>query len=299
MNRDTLYLLASKSFAGLTEFAAALAIAHCTPAQLTASITDATTKRQLYKSARAGKGQAYIDLRSARATASLFCGQARDYLKPKLGPTFSALWAEIGFEGQNLEVPLRDGKRLSLLDGFKAYFLAHIAEESATFNITALRAQVLRDALASGVQTTTNCKFDTRSKRDAQDAAEATLLKKLRCFWTELESILDPLDPRWLKFIDRIPGDPRAPEQVDEVSASAQLGGVITLNWEDTERVARYKVFKQVVGVDAELVLAETVEDSDAQLTGLIAGTTVKLQIVATNSVGDAPASEVIELQAA
>jgi hypothetical protein len=52
-------------------------------------------------------------------------------------------------------------------------------------------------------------------------------------------------------------------------------------------------------GVDAEPVLALTVDDSAAQLTGVPAGATVKLQVVATNAVGDAPASEVVQLQAA
>ena len=59
------------------------------------------------------------------------------------------------------------------------------------------------------------------------------------------------------------------------------------------------KLFKQVVGVDVEPVLFSTVDDSDVQVTGLPVGATVKLQIVATNSVGDAPASEVVQLQAA
>ena len=50
---------------------------------------------------------------------------------------------------------------------------------------------------------------------------------------------------------------------------------------------------------EAEPVLVLTVDDSDAQITGVPSGATVKLQIVASNSVGDAPASEVIQLQAA
>ena len=102
-----------------------------------------------------------------------------------------------------------------------------------------------------------------------------------------------------MKFIDRIPGDPRVPEQVDEVTAETQPGGIITLDWEDATRAARYKVLKQVIGVDVEPVLFTTVDGSDVQITGVPSGATVRLQIVATNSVGDAPASEVIQLQAA
>lgn len=53
------------------------------------------------------------------------------------------------------------------------------------------------------------------------------------------------------------------------------------------------------MGEDAELVLALTVEDSDAQLIDVPAGATVRAQVVASNGVGDAPASEVVQLQAA
>ena len=121
----------------------------------------------------------------------------------------------------------------------------------------------------------------------------------MRVLWKELETVPDPVDSRWLKFIDRIPGDPRVPEQVEGVTASAQPGGIITLDWPDATRAARHKVLKQVVGLNTEPVLATTVDDSDAQLSGIPASAVVKLQILATNGLGDAPPSEVIQLQAA
>ena len=83
---------------------------------------------------------------------------------------------------------------------------------------------------------------------DARRATEAALEKKRSCLYRELESALDPLDPRWLRFIDRIPGDSRVPEAVAEVTATAQPGGVILVDWPDAARAARYKVLKQVVG---------------------------------------------------
>ena len=111
--------------------------------------------------------------------------------------------------------------------------------------------------------------------------------------------MLEPTDPRWLQFFDRIPGDPRVPERVEELVATAQPGGVIALDWEDATRAARYQVFKQVVGTDAEFVLAETVIASEAELDDVPSGVTVKLRIVPVNSAGDGPASEIVQLQAA
>jgi hypothetical protein len=157
----------------------------------------------------------------------------------------------------------------------------------------------LNGEFTAAVQGVTNCRQDARTKRDARDGAEAALEKKLRCLWTELESVLSPTDPRWLRFIDRIPGDLRVPEKVENVTASAQTGGIIVLDWPDAARAARYKIFKQVLGVDAQPVLAATVEDSDGQINSVPEGVTVRLQIVPTNGVGDGPASDMIQLQAA
>jgi hypothetical protein len=299
MTQDDVFRLASKSEAGLTELGVTLAVAHCTVAQLTALRTTAEQKRQAFESSRSGKGQSYIDVRAARADAVEYLIAARDLLKARFGTSWGPLWAQLGFPGPGLEIPRKDQPRLHVLNAFKSYFLANPTHENAAFNITAARAEVVHDALVAKRQVVINCVQDVRAKREERDAAVAALLKKLRCLWAELTSILEPEDTRWLKFIDRIPGDPRVPEPVQEISATAQPGGIITLDWEDADRAARYRVFKQVVGVDAEPVLALTVDDSDAQLTGLPAGATVRLQIVATNSVGPAPASEVVQLQAA
>jgi hypothetical protein len=111
--------------------------------------------------------------------------------------------------------------------------------------------------------------------------------------------LLAPEDPRWLKFYDRIPGDPRAPEKVVNVTATAQPSGIISVDWPDTPRAARYRVLRQVVGMEVDFVVAETVEDSDARLRNVPSGATVKLQIVPVNASGPGEASDAIELQAA
>ncbi len=291
--------LGHKSNSGLTEFAVTLTITHCTTAQLTTLITSAETTSNTYLASKSAKTQAYIDLRTARAAAILFLENVREFLKPRLGAEWNGLWNIVGFTGPLLAVPREDEDVLAMLRAVKAYFLPDATLESAAYQLTALKAEERITALTAAMTTANNCREDQRAKREARDAAVAALLKKLRSLWTELASVLEPLDTRWLKFIDRIPGDPRVPAAVEDVSAAAQPGGIITLDWEDTERAARYKVLKQVVGVDADLVLFTTVDDSDAQVTGLPVGATVNLQIVATNSVGDAPASGVIQLQAA
>ena len=56
-------------------------------------------------------------------------------------------------------------------------------------------------------------------------------------------------------------------------------------------RAGHYRVYQQVVGVDADFVLGVSPNDSDATLAGLPSGQTLKVYVVATNEAGDSPAS--------
>ncbi len=299
MKNDYFYQSADKSLVGLTELVVPLGVAHCSVAALTTLITDSKQARLDYKNAQHGKQQAFDALRKARSTVDPFIRRTRDYLVGVLGPVWNAGWSVVGFASRSLALPDTDAHRITVLQLTRDYFTANAAKQASQLNVTAAEATAQLAAFSAAKAAAEACRFDQRSKRDLRDTAEVALDKKLRCLWTELGSILDPLDPRWLKFIDRVPGDLRVPDAVEEVSAEAQPGGIITVDWEDATRAARYKVLKQVIGVDVEPVLFTTVDGSDAQITGVPSGATVKLQIVATNAVGDAPASEVIQLQAA
>lgn len=299
MKNDSFYQLADKSLAGLTEQLVPLGIAHCTVAGMGALITSAKQKRLDYRNAVAGKQQAQQGLRDARSSVDAFIRRARNYLVGIFGQNWSPVWSQVGFVNQSLELPATDAHRASVLELMRSYFTANPGKEAFQLNVSAAEATVQLTGLTTAKSANEACRFDRRDKRNARIEAELLLDKKLRCLWSELESLLDPLDPRWLKFIERIPGDPRVPERVDEVSADVQPGGIIAIDWEDASRAARYKVYKQVVGVDLAPVLFSTVEESDAQITGVPSGSVVKLQIVATNSAGDAAPSAVVQLQAA
>jgi len=298
-NTETLYRLAEKAALGLTTYEVPLALTHVTEALYDPVLLDTKSKSQSFNQARQTKAAAYETLRAKRADAEVFLQNTRNYLSAFIGFNWSAAWVPLGFINGSLRLPTRDPGRCQLLEKFALYFANHAAHENAALLFTATRATALGIALTDALTVVDNCKIDTRAKRDARDAAELTLENTLQTLWTELETVLPPIDPRWLKFLDRIPGDPRVPEAVEDITAQAQPGGIIALDWEDATRAASYQVFKQVVGVDAEPVLALTVDESDAQLAGLPVGATVRLQIIATNSVGPAAPSEVIELQAA
>ncbi len=299
MKLTSLLRLARKSIAGLTELGVTLNVTHTTLAQLTALYDDTLAKNVAYQAAKSGKLAATATLGTARDAAEAFVEKTRDFLKPRYGSLWSEDWPQVGFAGPSLSLPLQDEERANTLLLMKTYFVAHPTHEGAAYGLTALQAEAVLTAFLAAVQGTVDCAEDRRTTADNRRESVKALLKKLRGLWNELESVMEDLDPRWLKFMDRIPGDPRVPEAVEELTAEAQPGGIIVLDWEDASRAASYKVYKQVVGVDEAPVLALTVDESDAQLTDLPAGATVKLLIVATNAAGDAPASEEIELQAA
>jgi hypothetical protein len=299
MKMTSLFRLARKSIAGLTTYGSTLNITHTTVVALTGLYDDAVAKNVTYQAVKSGKLDATRTLNEAREAADLFIETARDFMRPRYGSTWTEDWPQLGFAGPSLAVPDVDEERIHTLGMMKTYFVAHPTHEGAAYEVTALKAEEVLDDLTAGVQGTIDCAEDRRLSADARRDSLKALLKKLRALWNELESVLDDLDPRWLKFVDRIPGDPRVPEQVEELTAEAQPGGIIVLDWEDVARAASYKVYKQVVGVDAAPVLAASVDESDAQLTELPAGATVKITVIATNAAGDAPMSEEIELLAA
>ena len=298
-NRNDYFRVARKSLAGLNQLGATLNVTHCTPQNLSDLIDAADTAGLTLDGTRDTKVDVYVELRAAREACDPFIEGCRDHLVSFLGSKWNDKWRLAGFPAQTLTLPSRDADRLATLRRLKSYFTTNTTHANATLGFDAANATTQLNNLTDAVAAVDNCLEDRRTKRQARDTAESSLDLKLRNLWKELESLLTPTDARWLKFIDRIPGDPHAPEQVTEVTATAQPGGIILVDWPDSTRAARYKVLKQVVGVDPAPVVVATVEDSDAQITGVPSGATVQLQIVATNGVGDAPASEVIQLQAA
>ncbi len=299
MKTSKFYRLAAKTLQGLNQLGVPLGLTHVAKAIYEPVYLDAKARAQAFAQARQAKSAGYAALRARREEAGAFLLAVRDYLTAFLGNTWSPAWAPLGFPTPTLQLPATDADRCSVLEKFELYFASHPEHENAAKEFTAVKAQAVCAALGESLATVDACKEDARAKRNARAAAEALLEHKHTCLQSELESLLSPTDPRWLRFLDRIPGDLRVPEKVQTVTATAQPGGIIALDWPDTVRAARYKVLRQVVGTDAEFVVVETVDDSAAEVIGLPAGATVKLQVVPLNEIGEGAPSDVIELQAA
>lgn len=296
---DSYFLDAERPIAGLQALEITLALTHVTKAIYEPLVVDAKAKHHAFNNARYAKANAYDTLRTRRETADSFLLNVRNYLTGFLGNSWAPQWAPLGFLTGSLVLPETDAGRCAMLANVVTYFAEHPTHENAAMSYTATQAGLICTPLINALAGVEACLLDVRTKRDARDAAVAALDKKISHLRKELEIVLESTDPRWLQFFDRIPGDPRVPEQVEEIVATAQPGGIIAVDWEDVARADRYQVYKQVVGTDAEFVLAETVIASEVELDDVPSGATVKLQIVPVNVAGSGPVSEVVQLQAA
>ncbi|MBI5774236.1 MAG: fibronectin type III domain-containing protein [Verrucomicrobia bacterium] len=106
---------------------------------------------------------------------------------------------------------------------------------------------------------------------------------------------MDENDSRWLAFGLNIPGAGQVPEPVAEVTVRPDGSGAVRVTWPRARRAEYYRLFAQVVGVDAEMLFRLRVKDREARLEGLPGGQTVRVQLVAANGTGEATASEVQE----
>ena len=112
----------------------------------------------------------------------------------------------------------------------------------------------------------------------------------------ELGQLLDDTDPLWLAFGLNLPGATNLPDPADSLVLTAGGPGVVLADWSDASRATRYRVFKQVLTVDANFVAVATVNDSDCTLSGLPSGKTVRIQIVSANDAGQGQPSGMAEI---
>jgi len=91
-------------------------------------------------------------------------------------------------------------------------------------------------------------------------------------------------------------GASHVPDMPEGLVLAGNGPGVVFADWADTPRAEHYRVEKQIVSVDADFVRAETRDASDATLTGLPSGKTLRVRIVAVNEAGPSVPSAVVEI---
>jgi hypothetical protein len=113
----------------------------------------------------------------------------------------------------------------------------------------------------------------------------------------ELGQLLKDDDPRWSAFGLVPPGGSDLPPAPENLILTPGEPGTMLADWSNTPRTVRYHVEIQVVGVDPDFRRDQTVTDSDATISGLPSGSTLRVRIIAVNAQDEeGPPSGVVEI---
>ena len=291
-----LFTLAEDMADGLHTHEAAIGIKQNTEAAFRPDLTAAITAQANHVAAQTAKVALSTAVTVADSNAKAFISTARNVLATYLGNGYSQTWDATGFPDQSTAVPGTQAKRQVLLQSLQNYFTANPAQENPPLNITAARAGSLFTALSDARSAANDGNTDAGQKKNLRDAAEKTLRNRMSGLVSELGQLLDDTDPLWLAFGLNEPGATNLPDVADSLILTVGGTGTVLADWSDASRATRYRVFKQVVGVDATFVSAATVTDSDYTFTGQPSGKTLKVQIIAANDAGQAAPSVTAEI---
>ena len=281
-----IFALAEDMIDGLHALEVAVGIKQNTEAALTAVRDAAQTAESDYGAAKGAKGDASTALRVADSNARAFLKAARAVLAQRLGELWSVAWEPTGFPDQSTAVPSTQDARLTLCASLKTYLTANPTQEVTDLNVTAAVAETNRAALAAARAAVNTANTTAGTQRDARDAAVDALKTAMRGLIAELGQKLSDIDPRWDSFGLNAPGSDTTPDAPEALVVTPGASGTLFVDWADARHAARYRVWLQVVGVDADFRAGTTVTDSDATLSALPSGKTVKVRVTAVSDTG-------------
>ena len=216
---------------------------------------------------------------------------SRDVLKPFLGRDHSVAWIEAGFV-DNLQVGRTGESLLRNVQGINAYLTAHPEHQNAALNITAERFANLATQLMTGIAAvdTSNATVITLAKD--RDAKAKLVRQELSLLLAKLRVSFDPFHAMWETVGFNRPGFKSVPEAPANVTAVLVSPTSVKVQCDAAPRAERYRIWKKVVGVDADFVLVETRSESDFVVEDLPPNAAVELAMSAVNSGGESGKSD-------
>jgi hypothetical protein len=291
---DDLFTLGEDMADGCHNHQAAIGLKQNLEVDVRADLDGAVTAQGIYKNALSDKTDFSTAVTVADSNGKAFISSARRVLANNLGENWNQSWVATGFPDNSTAVPGTQAKRQALLLSLKNFFAGNPAYEVNTpkLVVTSARAGVLFTALSTARVAASDGNTDAGTKKNLRDAAEQALRDRLSGLIGELGQKLDDNEPLWLAFGLNEPGATNLPDSVDGLVLTAGPAGIVVLHWSTPPRATRYRVFKQIDGVDAIPVNINTVTDSDATLTDQPSGKTLKIFIIAANDAGQAAPSD-------
>lgn len=289
---DRLFTLAADMIDGVSTIGTATGVVQNTAAILTTTLTAARDAEAAFQAARLGKIDATTAQTTADSNAKAFIATAKRILIPHLGAAWSTAWAQVGFVSGSMETPTSLDERFNLLGTLRGYLAAQPAHENAPLGITAAAAQALHTASATARAAVNTALQNLATTRLARETAVDTLRTRMRGLISELAILLPDDDARWYTFGLSAPGDPETPgtPAAPTLTPGIAGSGLLFLDWPDSRRTERYRVWQKKPGEPAFTPVA-TITESDASLTNLPTGILLEYQITAVNTAGESTPS--------
>lgn len=252
-----------------------------------------------FSKSKAEKEKLGTALRIADSNGRAFIKAASAYFSQVLSENWSAEWEPTGFPNQSTAIPDTQEERFTLLESLKTYFADNASMEISTGRLilTAARAGALHEALSSARAAVNNGNSESGRRKMARDAAVDALKTRLRGLIGELGQLLPDDSPLWEAFGLNAPGADATPESPEALVVTPGLPGQFHADWGDSRGATRYRVWVLIVGMDENFRAVATVSDSDATITGLPTGKTVKVRVTAANDAGESAPSAEVEAQ--
>jgi hypothetical protein len=273
-----------------------LNILHFKATVITDARNAAKTKEDAYRAAKSAKSAAVLAHANKAADARAFVTLCREVLKPRFGKKWSAAWAVLGFT-TSFEVPKTPSELLPLLDSLKNYFTANPPHEIVDLGVTAAAAMTLFDQLTAVRGTANACEGDGAVAKAERDRAVKGLRNCGRGLLAELKTLLAGDDGRWRSFGFNPPsavGLPDVPEGLKVVGSVPQH---LFATWESAPLADRYRLYRQIMGVDEDFVLVKTVTaETETDLNSMTSGQVVRVRVSAVNDAGESLLSEMVEV---
>jgi hypothetical protein len=273
-----------------------LPITHVSAATLEVRISTARARNLDYDKAKADTRAAQAQVRLLNELARKHATVCRDTLALALG-SWSSAWVPAGWRTPNtLSIPESAEDVVELCVDLAKFLTDNSVLGNPQYKVTAAETEAQATNLGGALQALADARSEQRKKRDARNAAQEALVVEMRCLRKELEAIFTADDPRWMDFVQEVPGDDARPEAVEALEVEGAGPGALDAEWEPSVRVERYLVEVQVVGQDEEFRRLATVRDANASRAGLPPGAQVKVRVVAANEAGESAPSDVVEV---
>jgi hypothetical protein len=285
---DDLFTLAEDMADGCHNHQAAIGLKQNLEVDVRADLDAAVLAQENYKDALSAKTGFSTAVIVADSNGKAFISSARRVLANNLGENWNQSWTATGFPDLSTAVPATQAKRQALLLSLKNFFAANPGYEVNTpkLVVTSAQAGVLFTALSTARVAASDGNTDAGNKKNLRDTAGQNLRARLSGLIGELGQKLADTDPLWLAFGLNEPGATNLPDSADGLVLTAGAAGTVLAHWSNSSRASRYRVFKQIDGVDAIPVNVNTVTDSDATLTGQPSGKTLKAYVIAPTTRG-------------